>query len=119
MPMHRRDFLKRTGMLALTRPAGGVLGTGSLFAGGRLFAAPQTDSSLLVVFMRGAYDSANLLIPSSSDFYYESRPTIAVPRPGSQDGAALALNADWALHPAMKDSLLPLYQKKQLAFVGF
>nr|MBF0682044.1 DUF1501 domain-containing protein [Pseudomonas sp.] len=118
--MHRRSLLKHASLLALARPAlATVLGTGSLFSSGRLIAAPRTDSRLLVVFMRGAYDSANLLVPSSSDFYYEARPTIAVPRPGSQDGAALALNADWALHPALQDTLLPLYQKKQLAFVNF
>lgn len=117
--MHRREFLKRTGLLTVARPALAALGTGSLFASGRLFAAPQTDNRLLVVFMRGAYDCANLLVPSSSDFYYEARPTIAIPRPGSQPGAALALTADWALHPALQHTLLPLYQKKQLAFVGF
>ena len=38
--------------------------------------------SLLVVFMRGAYDAANLLVPFTSSFYYEARPNIAIPRPG-------------------------------------
>lgn len=84
----------------------------------RLFAAPDTGSRLLVVFMRGAYDAANLLVPIHSDFYYESRPTIAIARPGADNGA-LALNSDWGLHPALQDSLLPLYQKKQAAFVAF
>ena len=61
---------------------------------------------LLVVFLRGAYDAANVVIPVSSDFYYELRPTLAVPRPrsGAAD-AALALDGDWGLHPALKDSL--------------
>ena len=45
---------------------------------GRLYAAPAArDNRLLVVFMRGAYDAASLLVPAASDFYYESRPTIA------------------------------------------
>nr|MBF0682949.1 DUF1501 domain-containing protein [Pseudomonas sp.] len=113
--MHRRDFLKRAGSLALARPALGA--AGSLLTG-RLLAAPQTDARLLVVFLRGGYDSANLLVPASSDFYYETRPTIAVPRPGQQDGA-LALTAEWALHPRLRHSLLPLYEKKQVAFVAF
>src|SRR5690606_10544424 len=104
-PMHRRDFLKHSGLLALARPAlATALGAGSLFTSGQLFAAPQIDTRLLVVFMRGAYDNANLLVPYSSDFYYETRPTISVPRPGSQDGAALPLTPEWALHPALKDS---------------
>jgi uncharacterized protein (DUF1501 family) len=87
----------------------------------RLMAAPATQARLLVVFMRGGYDAANLLIPVSSSFYYESRPNIAIARPvpGDAPNAALALDADWGLHPALRDSLYPLYQKKQLAFIPF
>ena len=50
---------------------------------GRLYAAPTTGPRFLLVFLRGGYDATNLLIPYSSSFYYESRPTIAVPRPGT------------------------------------
>ena len=50
----------------------------------RLFAAPAGNPRLLVVFMRGAYYAANFLVPYGSSFYYESRPNIAVPRPGSK-----------------------------------
>jgi uncharacterized protein (DUF1501 family) len=88
----------------------------------RLFAAPQAGSRLLVVFMRGGYDCANLLVPISSSYYYEARPTIAVPRPDSSNAgsnAALPLTSDWGLHPALRDSLYPLWQKGQLAFVPF
>ena len=117
--MHRRDFLKRAGSLALSQPTLAAAAAGSFFSCGRLLAAPQTDARLLVVFLRGGYDSANLLVPYSSDFYYEARPRIAVPRPGSRDRAALPLTSDWGLHPYLQDSLLPLYEKKQLAFVAF
>src|SRR5262249_8996395 len=65
------------------------------------------------------YDAANVVVPVSSAFYYESRPTIAVPRPGAAADAAVPLTVDWGLHPALKDSLLPLWEKKQLAFVPF
>jgi uncharacterized protein (DUF1501 family) len=81
---------------------------------GALFAAPQADAKLLVVFLRGGYDCASLLVPVSSAFYYESRPNIAIARE-----AALPLDASWALHPAMRESLLPLYGARQLAFVPF
>ncbi|MGA7711523.1 MAG: DUF1501 domain-containing protein [Rhizomicrobium sp.] len=82
---------------------------------GRLYAMPASDTPrLLVVFLRGAYDAANIVIPASSDFYYASRPTLAVPRT-----ASLALDSDWALHPALKDSIYPLWQRKQIAFVPF
>ena len=106
--MHRRDVLKA---LALAGP---------LTITGRLYAAPQTSTRLLVVFLRGAYDAANVVIPVSSDFYYRSRPTLAIARPNPADpNAALPLNSDWGLNPALKDTLYPLYQKGQLAFVPF
>ena len=106
--MRRRDALKG---LAATLP---------LTVAGRVWAAPKADMLTLVVFLRGAYDAANVVIPVSSAFYYESRPTIAVPKPGTNSpDAAIALTPEWGLHPALKDSLLPLWQKKQLAFVPF
>ena len=106
--MHRRNVLKG---LAATLP---------LTVAGRVWAAPKADMRTLVVFLRGAYDAANVVIPVSSAFYYESRPTIAVPKPGTNStDAAIALTPEWGLHPALKDSLLPLWEKKQLAFVPF
>ena len=106
--MHRRDVLKG---LAATLP---------LTVAGRVWAAPKADMRTLVVFLRGAYDAANVVIPVSSAFYYESRPTIAVRKPGTNSpDAAIALTPEWGLHPALKDSLLSLWQKKQLAFVPF
>jgi uncharacterized protein (DUF1501 family) len=91
-----------------------------LLGGSRLYAAPAASGNrLLVVFMRGAYDAASLLVPTTSDFYYESRPSIAIGRPGSGADAALPLADGWGLHPALADSLMPFYQKKQLAFVPF
>ncbi len=85
----------------------------------RLFAAPAAQPRLLVVFMRGGYDAANLLVPVSSSFYYEARPNIAVARPGTEANTAISLDANWGLHPALRDSLYPLYQKGQLAFIPF
>ena len=104
--MNRRDLLKTLAALPLLH-------------GTRLYAAPQAGSKLLLVFMRGAYDAASLLVPVRNDFYMESRPTIAIASPGSGVGAALPLDADWGLHPVLRDSLLPLYQGKQLAFIPF
>src|ERR1051325_6333292 len=105
--MNRRDFLKLVPAAPLA------------CAPASLFAAPAVGNTrLLVVFMRGAYDAANLLVPYGSSFYYEARPNIAVPRPGSANGA-VALDTAWGLHPAVRQSLLPLYEKGQLAFVPF
>eukprot|EP01037_Dinobryon_pediforme_P014984 gene14985-15122_t len=56
----------------------------------------------------------------SCDFYYQSRPTLAVPRPNTSDPkSAMALDRDWGLHPALAASMGPLWQKKQLAFIPF
>ena len=88
----------------------------------RLWAAPpgsEQGPRFLLVFLRGGYDAANLLVPYSSDFYYESRPHIAVPKPGSGADASIALNTDWALHPALSETVLPLYHQGQAAFVPF
>jgi uncharacterized protein (DUF1501 family) len=79
----------------------------------RLLAAPSTSTRFLLVFLRGGYDAANLLIPLN-DFYWEMRPNIAVPR-----DAALKLDADWALHPALRESIYSLYQRGEAAFVPF
>ncbi len=87
---------------------------------GRLWAAPSPGGpKFILVFLRGAYDATNLLVPHASDFYYEARPHIAVPRPGSGDDAAIALDADWALHPSLRDNMLPLWRAGELAFVPF
>ena len=86
---------------------------------GRLFAAPAVQSKLLVVFLRGGYDAANLLVPISSDFYYEKRPNIAIARPADELTSALPLNANWGLHPALRESIFPLYNKGQAAFIPF
>ena len=88
-------------------------------AAARLLAAPAASNArLLVVFLRGAYDCANLLVPVGSDFYYASRPNIAIARPGEASGA-LPLDSAWGLHPVLASSVLPLFQKKQAAFVAF
>jgi uncharacterized protein (DUF1501 family) len=87
---------------------------------GRLYAAPTGGPRLLVVFLRGGYDSTNLLIPYSSSFYYEARPNIAIARPDPASNiGALVLDADWALAPAVRDTIGTLYTQRQAAFIPF
>ena len=110
--LHRRDLLRGSAALA------------PLVVAGRAFAAPRAGSRMLVVFLRGAYDAANIVAPTGSDFYHQSRPTIALGRPLTTGAAAdpkapLALDADWSLHPALRDSIYPLWQQRQVAFVPF
>ena len=84
---------------------------------GRLYAAPGS-SRFLLVFLRGGYDAANVLIPYSSPFYYEARPTIAIHLDES-DRTALALDGDWALTPRLRETIAALYRQGQAAFVPF
>lgn len=98
----------------------GAAALAPLVIAGRAFAAPQAGSRTLVVFLRGAYDAANVIAPTGSDFYHISRPTIALGKPDPADpNAPIALDADWSLHPALRDSIYPLWQKKQIAFIPF
>ena len=106
--MNRRD------LLAVAAAAGPRV------VAGRLYAAQRAQPRLLVVFLRGAYDAANVVIPVSSDFYHQARPILAIAKPNPADpNAALPLDADWGLHPALKDTILPLWTKGQVAFVPF
>ncbi len=108
MRLSRRDLV--AGLAALA----------PMTAAGHLWAAPGTDARLLVVFLRGAYDAANIVIPIDSDFYHASRPTLAIAKPDPAVAtSALPLDANWGLHPALRDSILPLYRKGQAAFVPF
>ncbi|MHC2253098.1 uncharacterized protein (DUF1501 family) [Bradyrhizobium embrapense] len=106
--MDRRELLKAFAASA------------SLTLAGRVWAAPATDARLLVVFLRGAYDAANVVAPVGSEFYYASRPTLAVARPDAGNpNAALALDAGWGLHPSLRDSIYPLWARREIAFVPF
>jgi uncharacterized protein (DUF1501 family) len=85
----------------------------------QVIAAPAAGSKFLLVFLRGGLDTASVLVPVGSDFYYRARPGIAIARPGTQAEAALPLDSYWGLHPVLRDTLLPLYERRQLAFVAF
>ncbi|MFC4528139.1 DUF1501 domain-containing protein [Dyella halodurans] len=110
--MNRREFLLAAATAAVAAPA--------LSFSGKLFAAPAGAPRFLLVFLRGGYDCNNLLIPYGSDFYYESRPTLSIARPDPYNqNSVIGLDSEWGLNPALRDSLYPLWQKRQLAFVPF
>ena len=107
--MKRRDLLQ---LVALAAPA--------LSVTGRVFAAPTGSPRFLLVFLRGGYDCANVVVPYSSSYYYESRPNIAIPRPtGQESDGAVALDSDWALAPALRASIAPLYARREALFIPF
>jgi uncharacterized protein (DUF1501 family) len=100
--MKRRTLLKTLAAL----PAASMAG--------QLWAAPASKTRLLFVFMRGGYDATSLLVPVSSQYYYQVRPNIAIPK-----DAALPINADWGLHPILGETIYPLFSAGQVAFVPF
>lgn len=105
--MNRRDLVKAAGAGAMS------------LAGGRLFAAGSGQPRFLLVFLRGGYDAASLLVPVSSSFYYEARRDIAIPKPSAEQNTALPLDGDWGLHPALRESIYPMFQKGEAAFIPF
>ena len=108
--MNRRRFLQLAATPGLT--------LGPL----RLWAIPGSaaKTKVVIVFLRGGYDAASLLVPYNSAFYYESRPNIAIPRPatGNPD-TSVPLDSYWALPPALQDSVYPLYQNRQVVFIPY
>jgi uncharacterized protein (DUF1501 family) len=83
------------------------------------FAEPgeSSDELLVVVFLRGAWDSLNVVFPLEGEdraAYEAARPTLKIPASG--DKSALKLDARFGLHPAAK-ALFELYRDKKLAFV--
>jgi uncharacterized protein (DUF1501 family) len=108
--MRRRQFLN--------------LATGALLTGvsWRLWAAPSGGSNarFILVFLRGGYDALSALVPYNEPFYYEARPNIAIPAPSQgKTDTVIALDERWGLLPALQETILPLYEAKQVVFVPF
>ena len=99
--MNRRDFLALSAASFAT-PAWAATAEGG-------------PSRLVVVMLRGAVDGLNVVVPYGDQAYYDMRPSIAIAKPGGEDGA-LALDGHFGLHPALA-GLMPLWQAKQLAFI--
>jgi uncharacterized protein (DUF1501 family) len=107
--MRRRDFLRSASVLG---------GLSFLRIGANAWAAQNPNGApqrLVVIFLRGAVDGLNVVIPYTEKAYYAIRPTIAVPPPGHKDGA-LELDGQFALHPQLSP-LMPLWNERSLAFV--
>ena len=77
-------------------------------------AAPNNNKRLIVIFLRGAVDGLNVIVPYQEANYYQSRPKIAIPKPGLQ-GGAIDLDGRFGLHPALSP-IAPLWEQGTLAF---
>jgi uncharacterized protein (DUF1501 family) len=110
--MNRRQFLLHGGIAAasLALPWGAwALPSNSQASGSRL----------LMVLLRGGYDSASLLVPHGFPYYYASRANIAIARPDTiNPGSALDIGQGYGIHPA-SSSLYDLFHAKQAVLVPF
>lgn len=81
--------------------------------------APRGDV-LICIFLRGAADVLNMIVPHGEDHYYERRPSLAIPRPDDLRAkhALRAVNLDgfFGLHPALAP-LQEAWQAEDLAVV--
>jgi uncharacterized protein (DUF1501 family) len=107
--LSRRAFLRRA---ALWSAAGVVLLSPHAWAA-RTEAAGR--KRIVVVFLRGAVDGLNVVVPHGAPEYYDARPTIAVGRTGAE-GGVLDLDGYFGLHPALAP-MTPLWKDGTLAFV--
>src|SRR4051812_24513584 len=106
----RRSALKLTGA-AMLSGFGGIQVLRAQTAASASAAQPR----MIVVMLRGAMDGLSLVVPFGENAYYQSRSTIAIPRPGEANGL-LPLNNLFGLHPAFAP-LMPYWESRQLAFI--
>ncbi len=107
----RREFLKRTAVLG----AAGIVMLSRYAWAARVDAMGARRPRLVVVFLRGAVDGLNVVVPYGDPDYYDARPTIAVPRAGGE-GGVIDLDGFFGLHPALA-ALVPQWRDGTLAFV--
>jgi len=105
----RRVFL-RDGAMALL-----ALGFAPSFVSRLGAEAPRSRKLLITVFQRGAVDGLNMVVPFGEAEYYRARPSIAVAKPGSAEGA-IDLDGFFGLHPRMA-AFKPLWDRRELAVV--
>ena len=81
--------------------------------------APRGDT-LVVVFLRGAADVLNMVVPHSEEAYYTLRPTLGVPRPDDggkkKEEQVIDLDGFFGFHPSM-NALLDAWTSQQLAII--
>ena len=108
----RRVFLKNGAFSLVT------LGFAPSFLARTAHAAGRSGrpKQLIAIFQRGAVDGLSVVVPFGESEYYRARPSIAIPRPGSVDGAAVDLDGFFGFNPRLRP-LKPVWDARQLAIV--
>jgi uncharacterized protein (DUF1501 family) len=74
----------------------------------------------VVIFLRGAADVLNMVVPHAESAYYNLRPSLGIPRPDDShfrsDERSIDLDGFFGLHPLMRP-LLESWQSGQLAII--
>ena len=107
--LSRRVFIK-SGAAAMV-----TVGFAPSFLARAAAAAGSRKKLLIAIFQRGAVDGLNMVVPHGEAEYYRVRPTIAIAKPGSADGA-IDLDGFFGLHPRMAP-FKPLWDRGDLAIV--
>ena len=91
----RRAFIRRAALLSAS---------GIVLLSPHAWAARSLDTSskrrLVVVFLRGAVDGLNVVVPFGEPAYYDARPTIAIAAPAAR-AASIDLDGFFGLHPRL------------------
>src|ERR1019366_7004908 len=113
----RRIFLRGSAVVM----AG--MGTAPLWLPRAAAAESRKNKTLVAIFLRGAADGLNIVVPFGDKRYRELRPTLAIVPPSGQNngnggpfGPAIDLDGTFALNGALQP-LKALWDKKQLAIV--
>ena len=81
--------------------------------------APRGDT-LVVIFLRGAADVLNMVVPHGESAYYRLRPGLGIPRPDDNrapsDTRTIDLDGFFGLHPDLRP-MLEMWQDKHLALI--
>jgi len=110
--MHRRVFLKNGGLAV-----GLSMVPGFLYRTVMAAAPADRGKVLVIIFQRGGADGLNTVVPFGDKAYYDHRPGIAIPAPGTGENAALDLDGFFGLHSSLAP-LVPLYKNGHLAIVN-
>jgi uncharacterized protein (DUF1501 family) len=108
----RRVFLKDGAFALVSLGFAPTFLTRTAFAQGRSGRTKQ----LIAIFQRGAVDGLNVVVPFGEGDYYQARPSIAIPRPGSGDNAVIDLDGFFGFNPRLQP-LKRFWDAHQLAIV--
>lgn len=116
--MERRYFLKSSGIALASF---GLVGLAPKFLHQFANAASLSDGYgkkkiLVTIFQRGAVDGLNMIVPHGESQYYNLRRTIAIPKPGRNNGA-IDMDGYFGFHPSLKP-LEKFWRNKQLAVIN-